>query len=96
MVPHRGLVHPWLSEPVWAPENTWQSKVDFNRLRSDEELDDGTDRHRDRVSFSHEVAFISTYSEVANLITYPLLLQDAVKDVRLFDFAMQYLRDRSA
>ncbi|EFX84874.1 hypothetical protein DAPPUDRAFT_314427 [Daphnia pulex] len=75
MVPNRSLVHPWLSEPVWVPENTWPTKTDGNRLRSDEENEDPGDRHRDRVSFGHE---------------------DAVKDVRLFDFAMQYLRDRSA
>ena len=56
MVPHRGLVHPWLSEPVWVPENAWPLKTDTNnRLRSDEDYEESTDRHRDRVSFSHEV-----------------------------------------
>ena len=46
MVPHRGLVHPWLSEPVWVPENAWPLKTD-NRLRSDENYEDSTDRHRE-------------------------------------------------
>ena len=55
MVPSRGLVHPWLSEPVWAPENAWPLRPD-NHLRNYEEEDDQTrDRHRDRVSFMHEV-----------------------------------------
>lgn len=57
MVPNRGLVHPWLSEPVWVPENAWPSKTDGNRLRSDEENEETVDRHRDRVSFGHEVVF---------------------------------------
>ena len=55
MVPHRGFVHPWLSEPVWVPENTWQSKADPNRLRIEEENEEMSDRHRDKVSFGHEV-----------------------------------------
>ena len=59
MVPNRSLVHPWLSEPVWVPENTWPTKTDGNRLRSDEENEDSGDRHRDRVSFGHEVILIN-------------------------------------
>ena len=38
------------------PENAWPLKTDTNnRLRSDEDYEESTDRHRDRVSFSHEV-----------------------------------------
>ena len=64
MVPNRGLVHPWLSEPVWVPENAWPSKTDGNRLRSDEENEETVDRHRDRVSFGHEVVFIIDFSNL--------------------------------
>ena len=101
MVPNRGLVHPWLSEPVWVPENAWPSKTDGNRLRSDEENEETVDRHRDRVSFGHEVVFIIDFQKCqlhhsSIILNIQKNLQDAVKDVRLFDFAMQYLRDRSA
>jgi len=64
MVPHRGLVHPWLAEPVWVPENP-TLLADNNLLSSPEaasmnEYDDTTrDRYRDRVPFGHEVCCIS-------------------------------------
>ncbi len=56
MVPHRGLVHPWLAEPVWAPDNPWPLRPENNHLRMNEDHDDPSkDRHRDKVSFSQEV-----------------------------------------
>lgn len=56
MVPHRGLVHPWLAEPVWAPDNPWPLRPENNHLRMNEDHEDPSkDRHRDKVSFSQEV-----------------------------------------
>lgn len=62
MVPHRGLVHPWLAEPVWVPENP-ALHGDNNLLSlpsAMNEYDDTTrDRYRDRVPFGHEVSCIT-------------------------------------
>lgn len=56
MVPSRGLVHPWLSEPVWAPENPYPLRPDNHLRNYEDEGDEQTmDRHRDKVSFLHEV-----------------------------------------
>jgi hypothetical protein len=64
MVPHRGLVHPWLAEPVWVPENP--ALLGDNNLLSlpsaMNEYDDTTrDRYRDRVPFGHEVSCITIH-----------------------------------
>ena len=55
MVPYRGLVHPWVADPLWASENRWTSKPAVKISQHAEEEADATDRHRDRVSFGHEV-----------------------------------------
>lgn len=66
MVPHRGLVHNWLAEPVWAPDNPWPLRPENNHLRTDDDQnDDPTERHRDRVSFMHEVC-VGLMNDFAN------------------------------
>lgn len=82
MVPTRGLVHPWLSEPVWVPENAWPSKTTDNHSRPEEENEENSDRHRDRVSFGHEVMFKMLFWNHWELILQLILIIWQIKGCR--------------